>query len=418
MSEAASRNTLLVAARVRHGWHTQQEFADAYERHALALGEQAAISVRQVRRWESGRSEWPNRDARRVLESMFGLPLERLGFIRPGASGAGTVVGRVPVPARKGMDVPPAFGADEARRQGGHAVVGRARALLENAARVDARCGPGGALPEALGLVKAIEATARDVRADARRELLALGSRAAEFTAWLHHDGGAPPSTVLYWHDRAIEWADLSGDGAMHGYVLLRKAQATERTDPARMRDLAHAAVHGPWSLPLRARAEALQQEARAMALLGAAPEDVTRLLDQAYEALDAAPPVRTVVATCTGPLCGAYDRDRLTAQSAICHREAGRPERAVGLLREPVTTGVFGPRDRAFFTAHLAGALAAAGEPDEAAMTGLSVLRLAAGPRFGQALRELRRTVGLLRPYGRRPAVRELRLSLGSLSA
>ncbi|MGK5559313.1 helix-turn-helix domain-containing protein, partial [Actinomadura kijaniata] len=99
-----------MAARVRHGWHTQQEFADAYERHALALGEQAAISVRQVRRWESGRSEWPNRDARRVLESMFGLPLERLGFIRPGASGAGTVVGRVPVPARKGMDVPPAFG--------------------------------------------------------------------------------------------------------------------------------------------------------------------------------------------------------------------------------------------------------------------------------------------------------------------
>ncbi|WP_223770777.1 hypothetical protein [Streptomyces huiliensis] len=262
--------------------------------------------------------------------------------------------------------------------------------------------------------MRAVETMAREARADVRRELLYLGSRAAEFTAWLYHDSGAAPGTALYWHDRAIEWADLCGDRAMHGYVLLRKAQATERTDPARMRDLAHAAVNGPWSLPLRARAEALQQEARALALAGAAPQDVVRLLNQAYEALGSAPPVRTV--TCTGPLCGGYDVDRLTAQSAVCHREAGRPEQAAALLRERLVTGTFAPRDRAFFTAHLAGALAADGHPDEAAATGLSVLRLAATPRFGQALRELRRAVGLLRPYGRRPAVRELRLAPGSL--
>ncbi|MBC2877357.1 MULTISPECIES: hypothetical protein [Streptomyces] len=45
-----------------------------------------------------------------------------------------------------------------------------------------------------------------------------------------------------------------------------------------------------------------------------------------------------------------------------------------------------------------------------------MSVLRLAAAPRFGQALREPRRSVGLLRPYGRRPAVRDLRLALAGL--
>ncbi|MFI0740173.1 XRE family transcriptional regulator [Streptomyces sp. NPDC021100] len=412
MSEAASRNTLLVAARVRHGWHTQQEFADAYERHALALGERTVISVRQVRRWESGRSEWPNRDARRVLESMFGLPLEQLGFVRPRASG--TAAARVPAPSPEEVPIRPVAEGTEVRRHSGRELVDCLGTALEKAARLDGRNGPGGVLPVALDLVRSVENTAREARTDIRRELLRLGSRAAEFTAWLYHDNGAPARTVLYWHDRAIEWADLCGDGAMHGYVLLRKAQATERTDPARMRDLAHAAVHGPWSLPLRARAEALQQEARALALGGAAPEDVARMLDRAGEALDAAPPVTTV--TCVGPLCGGYDLDRLMAQSAVCHREAGRPERAVVLLREHLATGAFALRDRAFFTAHLAGALAAAGHPDEAAATGLSVLRLAAAPRFGQALRELRRSVGLLRPHGRRPAVRELRRALAVL--
>lgn len=103
-------------------------------------------------------------------------------------------------------------------------------------------------------------------------------------------------------------------------------------------------------------------------------------------------------------------------AQSAICHREAGQPERAVVLLRAHLTRDDFAPRDRAFFTAHLAGALAAAGEPDEAATTGLTALGLAATPHFGQALGELRRTVTALRPYARRAPVRELRQALTAL--
>ncbi|MFJ6054671.1 hypothetical protein [Streptomyces sp. NPDC092307] len=103
-------------------------------------------------------------------------------------------------------------------------------------------------------------------------------------------------------------------------------------------------------------------------------------------------------------------------AQSAICHREAGRPHQAVTLLRRHLNRGAFATRDRAFFTAHLAGALAAAGQPDDAAATGLSALQLAAVPGFGQALGELRRTAGELRPYARRLAVRELRRALTAL--
>ncbi|MCX5070999.1 hypothetical protein OHA84_36485 [Streptomyces sp. NBC_00513] len=71
-------------------------------------------------------------------------------------------------------------------------------------------------------------------------------------------------------------------------------------------------------------------------------------------------------------------------AQSTISHCEAGQPARAVDILQQRLARRMFAPRDRAFFTAYLSSALATAGEPDQAATTGPSALRLAAG----QALR------------------------------
>ncbi|MFF3675913.1 hypothetical protein ACFYYS_18305 [Streptomyces sp. NPDC002120] len=184
---------------------------------------------------------------------------------------------------------------------------------------------------------------------------------------------------AAFFYDRAVEWATVTGDGPMHAYILLRKAQAADRDDPVRMLDLARTAAHGPWRLPPRAHAEALQQEARALALTGAAPETVARTLDEAHHALGQAGPA--VPASCTGPLCAGYTEERLMAQAAISHREAGQPTRTVALLQQHLVHGAFAPRDRAFFTAHLSGALAAAGDPDHAAATGLASLRLAAGP-------------------------------------
>ncbi|OKJ10618.1 hypothetical protein AMK21_30595 [Streptomyces sp. CB00316] len=126
---------------------------------------------------------------------------------------------------------------------------------------------------------------------------------------------------------------------------------------------------------------------------------------------------VRTGLATCTGPLGDSYTRERLMVQSAICYREAGHSERAVGLFGEHLATDVFAPRDRAFFTAQYSGALVAAGEPDEAATAALGSLALAAGARFGQALSELHRTADDLTPYAKRPAVREFRQRLDELA-
>ncbi|MFD7720446.1 multiprotein-bridging factor 1 family protein [Streptomyces sp. NPDC059814] len=435
MPEHAVANWRIVAARIERGWHTQEDFAAAYEDEARELREQARISVRQVRRWEAGQSTWPNRDARRVLEAMFGCPLESLGFVRPArptgrrADAPGRqleecdvrrrtflgLVGVAPVLDLDALDHLTAA-AHGAHRHGEGELLSHLRTELDNVARADGLAGPHEALPTALGILAAINAAARTAGEDLRRELLVFGARGAELAAWLHRDAGAPAQAVAYWHHQAKEWATLTGDGAMHAYVLLRQAQATDRTDAARMLDLARAATTGPWTLPPRPRAEALQQQARALALTGARVEEVARTLDQAHNALGRATPA-SGPATCTGPLGEGYNRERLMVQGAICYREAGQSERAVSLFGAHLATDVFAPRDRAFFTAQYSGALVAAGEPDEAAAAALESLALAAGARFGQALAELHRTADDLAPYVKRPAVREFLQRLHELA-
>ncbi|MGA4558825.1 XRE family transcriptional regulator [Uniformispora flossi] len=297
----------------------------------------------------------------------------------------------------------------DAGRYSDQALVEHLRNALDDVAGLDGRMGPRRALPATLGILAVIANTARDARPDLRADLLRLGARGAELAGWLHKDGGAPAHDTAYWHQQSKEWAALTGDGAMHAYVLLRQAQATDPAQPTRMLDLARGATTGPWTLPPRPRAEALQQEARALALAGAPLTAVERTLDRAHAALDQAAPV-TAPPTCTGPLGDGFTADRLMVQTAICYREAGHPERAVPVFQRHLADGAFAPRDRAFFTAHLAGALAAAREPDAAADAAMSALGIAAPARFGQALAELRRTAAHLGLYADRPAVRELR--------
>ncbi|MYV99122.1 helix-turn-helix transcriptional regulator [Streptomyces sp. SID3343] len=76
-------NPALVAARHAKGWHSQEEFAEAFDLGAQRLGERVAVSPRQVRRWESAKPGWPHPPARRVLAALFETPVERLGFVPP-----------------------------------------------------------------------------------------------------------------------------------------------------------------------------------------------------------------------------------------------------------------------------------------------------------------------------------------------
>ncbi|ADJ43936.1 XRE family transcriptional regulator [Amycolatopsis mediterranei S699] len=267
----------------------------------------------------------------------------------------------------------------------------------------DGTLGPAKTLPLVLGVVGAIEEHARDVKPSIRRDLLRLGAESAEFAGWLYRDVRDFGRT-LYWYDRAMEWAQEANDPAMQGYVLLKKAQlAFDQREPQRMLTLAQAVQHGPWSLPNRVQAESVQQEARAEVMLGATADAVAPKLDQARQLLGA----RDDGASTLG---AHYNDTLLTMQTAICYTEAGAPRRAVELYDESLVEDRFSPRDYGFFLSLRAGSLALAGEPDEAARTGVESAARADSTSSRRTKQELVRVLEHLRPWTNRPAVTQLR--------
>lgn len=215
---------------------------------------------------------------------------------------------------------------DDARRSFEGTDIEYFRHQLAECANNDGATGPNGTLPVVLGIIAAIEHASRDAASAARCGLLAVGARSAEFAGWLYRDIGLR-DTAEYWRDRAMEWAQAAGDDAMQGYILLKKSQAAwDERDAVWMLTLAQAAQNGPWRLPARVRAEAVQQEARGLAMLGDDIGAIDRKLEAAHELLATGAPEEEH----TSELRAHYDPALLALQTAICHCEAGRPERAV----------------------------------------------------------------------------------------
>ena len=75
----ASGNSALRQLRLRRFW-TQTDFAAAFEARSRQIGRPLSLSVRQVRRWESDNPPLPLPAYQAVLEALFGVPIERMGF--------------------------------------------------------------------------------------------------------------------------------------------------------------------------------------------------------------------------------------------------------------------------------------------------------------------------------------------------
>ncbi len=270
--------------------------------------------------------------------------------------------------------------------------------------------GPAQALPLVLGIVAAVERYARQVKANARRELLAVGAQAAEFVGWLYRDARQPRLSA-HWRDRATEWAQEAGDRPMQGYILLKKSQAAwDERDGLRMLALAQAAHDGPWQLSPLVHAEVSQQEARGLAMTGESSAAVDAKLNEAWE-------VFTGAQATAGELGCHYDRALLTMQTAICYCEVGQPERAAELYREHLDDEQISHRDRGCFLSLMASALAHAAEPDNAASAGREAPTVAVETHSLRTILELKRVCALLEPWRSQPAVYELREAVLPLS-
>lgn len=289
--------------------------------------------------------------------------------------------------------------ARDARRYADAALVTYLGDCLTRSAADDGVRGPRYALPEVLGIAAVVDHAARQARSNVRRPLLGVGARAAEFAGWLYRDCGQP-APADYWRDRASEWAMEATDFAMPGYVLLKKSQsAWDARDAARMLGLAQAVQEGPWHLPARVRAEAVQQEARGLAMHNRRRTEVDNTLKRANELLNVSAQDKT-------QLAAHYDAALFQLQTAICYNESGRPDEAVEIYDATLTPDVISARDIAYFSALKAQTLVAANRVDDAATTGAAALGGALATGSARTLQELARLGRRLGPWRSRSTV------------
>jgi hypothetical protein len=259
-----------------------------------------------------------------------------------------------------------------------------------------------------------IGALLRVVRLPARKRVLHLAARYAESAAWLHEDSG-DLAAGRYWTGRAMEWAVEADERAMVAWALFRRSQqAMASRDAAQVAGLAAAARREGSGLARPALAAILQQEAQAYALDGA-EADCHRTLDRAH-ALAAGPDDPGDASGGHGSFCTpAY----LEMQRGACWLTLGQPARAVAVLTVAAESlpAVY-RRDQGVALSHQADALAAVGEPAQAAAVAMKSLEIARDTGSGRILRLIFLLSAALAPHSDLQQVADLRAALASTGA
>ncbi|MBM9503762.1 hypothetical protein [Actinacidiphila acididurans] len=189
---------------------------------ALVLGrDPVKVSPRHVGRWVSGEVSWPWDRHRELLEAVFGLPAEELGFMAPpgwqrnnlttGPSSEGTSVQRRNFIIGLGAVV--ALPSLPASGRLGHADVDAIQAATNRLDGLDFQHGGAQVVTVATAYIQHVEQAARTCTYGGtvqNRLHHALGELAAS-TGWFAYDAGRHEDARRYW-DLGLRYATLAGD--------------------------------------------------------------------------------------------------------------------------------------------------------------------------------------------------------------
>jgi hypothetical protein len=259
--------------------------------------------------------------------------------------------------------------------------------------------------------IRLIYSGCAEARGNHRNKVLNICARYAEFLGWLHQDLGNPVYS-LFWTDRALEWVqEADTDPQFLSYVLMRKSDHAEQYGTAdRVVSLARVALKVP-ALSPRAKALAIQQEARGHSQLGDRA-CFERRLDEAREYVLQAESSRDAM---WGEYC---NLTHIAMQEASGWIELGQFEKAIGIMehelpRMPSVNRV----DSTVFGARLARAYAEAGYVDRAAQTALETCNGIQATASIRALTELSHVRRILHGHGDSPAIASFISTFDSLT-
>ncbi|MEU5792429.1 helix-turn-helix transcriptional regulator [Streptomyces sp. NPDC047813] len=301
-------------------------------------------------------------------------------------------------------------GAGPATPAAGAGMLEASRSLFTHYRRLGQTVAPGLLLPVLIAQTHTLRELSAQSDTATRRQLLALGSRYAEYVGWLVQETG-DEQAALWWTRRAVDLAAAGGDQALAGYALVRRALVTlYRDDAEETVALARRAQSG--TLPPRIRGLAAQREAQGHALAGDRTACL-HALDRARELLarhesDTDEPV---IGTMHLP-------DSVAMVSGWCLVDLGRPKEAGEALDRQLTlVGPDAVRTQVRYGVRRALAYACAGEIDHACALTEPLLDGVAAVRSATVITDLRRLTRVLARHADHPAVRRLGPRLGTLT-
>jgi tetratricopeptide (TPR) repeat protein len=358
-------------ARVDAGY-TQAQVVAAYADTARLLGIGGTVSERTVARWEGPNPPCPSPAAQRVIEALFGIPLEDLGF--PVPPHRRTVKATLPTQTGVGRRTFLADTAAVAAGTGAPAVpdarrvdAGTVRQLQADAEEVFVVDHARGGAEADLLAAALLERTANLLRRGSYlpgvgRRLEVISAAVYSHRAWLNRDLGDLNSARGHCLE-ALAASRLLGDrdteaGALANLVLITIAQ--DRLWEAR------SAAEGALSAAGRSAAATLHAMLTARI---ATAEGASGNLADARRALVAAAGHLERAGTDVPPrFARFFGPAELDQATAVYYLDVGRPDRAVPYLQATVRgLGDGYARNAAMYRVKLAAALLAAGEVEEA---------------------------------------------------
>jgi tetratricopeptide (TPR) repeat protein len=345
-----------------------------------------------ISRWENGHAT-PDPVNRLLLQDAFGLDAESLGLADDDDANQQTDVTAVVAHIARRAD-PSAVAITYFNEQ------------LAAHARFDNLAGPNFVLATTLGQLHQVEQLA----AGGAPELTQLACRYAEFAGWLQQDLGNNVE-ALRLTSRAVDLAEMAGDGARATYNRMRKANVLMSTGDLHLaaataqRSLAESSEQFAHLVPVCLRQQALAS-ARLRDERGARTA-IERAITLTRATVD---PSDTLSAYCT--------TSYVQMEAALCllvlRRPAAAEESCAQALADwPAELA----RDRTLCLARRGVALVEMHEVDEACRTAMLALDGVRSAPSGRALHMLRFIATRLRPLGRNTSVRELTEALAEVA-
>ena len=404
----------------RRRYWTQADLALAFEERSRQVGRALSLSVRQVRRWEGAEPPLPLPAYQEVLESLFGLPIERMGFPAPWPGAPRRELGEEAGPTPGGANAARSYRDDRERAEpvkrrqfvaGAVALGSAASTRPEPAAKPvpAARTGTGTAGAAGTERVTALSTAARraalDPQAVAGYAAITAQHRALYWTvpaetmidpvrahaelgtellgatgsSMLRARLAAPVAETALLAAR-LSFFDVQRPECASAFFDTARQAAKESGDPALLSAvLAHTAFPAAFA-GVAGQARALIRQALEVGLRGASAEqrswlyavqsEVEARLGDGRAATEAIARAEAELGR-GGPARPAwldyYDASRLTGFSGFCQLAAGRPSRAAEALEHNLRGLTPGAgKQRSITLADLAGARARQGEYEE----------------------------------------------------